>query len=832
MTTTLPTASERPFLTTLTPALPLPPVVGGLLIALFIMLPTLLPGRAMAQATPPSAGQFGLIWDYPGGVDAYKDAPFVPGELLVGVHEAAVGAAGMQMQAGMEVLATIEMAGLDGAQGNAGVAAYRVRVPVGSEWTTIAELTARPGIAFATPNWLVTAAGDAVTIAEFGADSEVDTQGAIEPRFAVDDPLYAGDQWYLQRVNASRAWALLESVDMVTPIRVAIVDSGVDATHPELFPHLLPGKNYVSADPTAAPVDDYGHGTHVAGVVAATLNNGLGMAGLAPNVQIDPRKVLNSSGSGSLSDVADAIRDATLDGAQIINMSLEASVTSPVLDAAVEYAAFNNVLLVGAAGNCTSFSACPPPIRWPAAYPEVIAVGSTDYWDRRASYSAVGPELEIMAPGGVQQNGAPELQIYSAWAIEAVTRCAATGGNYQFIDGGSYCNSIGTSMSAAVFSGVAALVWSAEPTMTADELRLLLNETAVPLPLDATQVGNGRVDAQNAMLTLQPSDVQLFPPAVQQSVPISTTPFSLAVTLMNPSLEPLSFVAAFTSPTSWVHLTDTANYPSSGTVSHGDPSYLVLRIDPSGLVTDTYSSTLSVIARYDDGTFALTQNLPVTLLVGRPIYKRFLPFVGNTSSNGEPILSRSFRWEVPNEDGRVVRTLTDGSNVGVALPFSFTMGSETYTDMRLYSDGFISFPGDASVTAPDDNHCMPLVGNPPAAIYGWWADLDPSLGDGQVSYFRTKSGDFVVEFLDVESAADVEPGYTASFQIVLQAEGDIWLNYMDVPEFLGAPGRATLGASHSDGRFHNRIFCATGDVTYGLLPAPRESFELKEEDLY
>ncbi|MCB0071735.1 MAG: hypothetical protein KDE20_09770, partial [Caldilineaceae bacterium] len=109
---------------------------------------------------------------------------------------------------------------------------------------------------------------------------------------------------------------------------------------------------------------------------------------------------------------------------------------------------------------------------------------------------------------------------------------------------------------------------------------------------------------------------------------------------------------------------------------------------------------------------------------------------------------------------------------------------------------------------------------------------DPSRGNGRVSYFQTNSGDFVVEFMDVESAAGVEPAYTVSFQIVLQPEGDIWLNYLTVPDQTGAPPPATLGASRADGRFYNRIFCRDADATYGLPPAARESFELKEEDLY
>ena len=803
----------------------------GLLAVLFFV-----PMSARAQTTPQAQGNAGLIWDYPGGLDAYVDAPFVPGELLVGVHENAVAAAGVQAQAGMAVLETIDMAGLDGERGDAGVTAYRVRVSPGAEWSTIARLRTQPGIAFVTPNWLVTAAADGLRTVNAGDtamddEGELALQGAIETPYPVDDPLYVNDQWYVQRINASRAWAM-EGAGSAT-VRVAVVDSGVDTSHPELLPHLLPGKNYVSADPTAPPLDDYGHGTHVAGVIAATINNNAGMAGLALNVEIDPRKVLNSSGSGSLTDVADAIREATDDGAQIINLSLEASFSSPVLTAAVEYAAAGNVLLVAAAGNCTSYSTCPPPVRWPAAYDEVIAVGATDYWDQRATYSAAGPELEIMAPGGRLDGITSAGQIYSAWSIEAVTECAQkAGGDYQLIDGGSYCNSVGTSMAAGVLSGAAALVWSATPDLTAYDLRTLLNATAKPMALGPDYVGHGRLDVQAAMLTLLTPKITPYPRYIQESVPAGAQPFSLTVTLENPSLDALSFTASLSDDADWVRFVDTAVYPVADDIHYGAPGYLVLEITPTELVTGTYSAHLTVTATDATGAFAGAVDVPITLLVGRSLYIRYLPFVGNLIGNSTPIVSRAFRWEAPNEDGRVVRTLTDGSNVGVPLPFPFTMGATEYTDLRLYSDGFISLPATALAASPQENRCFPVVDTLPAAIYGWWAHLDPSRGNGRVSYFQTNSGDFVVEFMDVESAAGVEPAYTVSFQIVLQPEGDIWLNYLTVPDQTGAPPPATLGASRADGRFYNRIFCRDADATYGLPPAARESFELKEEDLY
>lgn len=157
------------------------------------------------------------------------------------------------------------------------------------------------------------------------------------------------------------------------------------------------------------------------------------------------------------------------------------------------------------------------------------------------------------------------------------------------------------------------------------------------------------------------------------------------------------------------------------------------------------------------------------------------------------------------------------------------MGGTEYIDLRLYSDGFVGFPASSVDFSPQENHCFELTGTPPAAIYGWWAHLDPSRGSGRVSYFQTTSSDFVIEFMDVETAADVEPAYKVSFQIVLQEGGGIWLNYLTVPENTGATLSATLGATWVGGDFHDWIFCRDGDSTYGLPPTVHESYVLFSE---
>ena len=287
---------------------------------------------------------------------------------------------------------------------------WLVQVKPGAELATIDLLNGDPAVAFAEPNWIVRAAE--------GVAQEVPTNGTVPPPdaslisimplastetpFFVSDPFYAEEQWDMQRINASRAWQLLERISAEQSvddddalddeaIRIAVVDSGIDAFHGDLYQRVLEGKNYL--DPADEPIDDYGHGTHVAGLAGATLNNGIGIAGVANDVLLDPRKVLDGNGAGRISNLAQAIRDAADEGANIINLSLETGEESQTLSRAVEYAADQGVLLIAASGNGGR------DVKWPAVHPDVMAVAALDYFDQRAYYSNYGDEIEIAAPG-------------------------------------------------------------------------------------------------------------------------------------------------------------------------------------------------------------------------------------------------------------------------------------------------------------------------------------------------------------------------------------------------------------------------------------------------
>jgi serine protease len=224
--------------------------------------------------------------------------------------------------------------------------------------------------------------------------------------FVPDDPLYQF-QWNFKQIGAQSAWKVSTGRDVV----VAVIDTGVTVVDDDSRGikvgkdmqgvKTVPGYDFV--DRTDFVYDGHGHGTHVAGTIAQATNNGYGVAGLAFDAKIMPLRVLNARGFGQVADIADAVRFAADNGAQVINMSLGGPLPSLVLKKAIEYAHNKGVTVVAAAGN--SGKRAPS---YPAAYDHVIAVAATQYDQRTTFYSQWGSFVDIAAPGGntrVDQNG-------------------------------------------------------------------------------------------------------------------------------------------------------------------------------------------------------------------------------------------------------------------------------------------------------------------------------------------------------------------------------------------------------------------------------------------
>ncbi len=224
------------------------------------------------------------------------------------------------------------------------------------------------------------------------AQAEPDYTVAALGSFAVppSDPLFP-DQWALVAIGAPEAWAALP--DDLPPVTVAVIDSGICANHPDLQGRILPGYDFVQDD--ADPQDTFGHGCSVAGIIFANIDDGIGMAGVAPNANVMALRVLNETGIGTYSDVAAALVWAADHGAQVANLSLGGSMPSTVLENAVNYAVNAGVTIVAAAGNGGNASA----VLYPAAYEPVISVGAVDSSLNLAGFNSGGTTVDMLAPG-------------------------------------------------------------------------------------------------------------------------------------------------------------------------------------------------------------------------------------------------------------------------------------------------------------------------------------------------------------------------------------------------------------------------------------------------
>lgn len=195
--------------------------------------------------------------------------------------------------------------------------------------------------------------------------------------------------WNITAFDLPSAW----SKSRGEGVRVAVLDTGCDLDHPDLAPNLIGGVNFVN--PGRDPSDDNGHGTHVAGIIAAE-NNQIGMVGVAPQSKVMPVKVLDRNGNGNLVDVAKGIRWAADNGADLICMSLGSPNPVQEVRKAIQYAQARGVVCFVAAGN----SGVTKRVFYPADYPETIAIGSIDENMNRSSFSNTGQNLDFMAPGG------------------------------------------------------------------------------------------------------------------------------------------------------------------------------------------------------------------------------------------------------------------------------------------------------------------------------------------------------------------------------------------------------------------------------------------------
>jgi subtilisin family serine protease len=369
---------------------------------------------------------------------------------------------------------------------------YSVSVPVGTSMQqALAFWQSHPNVAIVTP------------------DFELTTQSIP------NDPSF-GSLWGLSNngsqggllnadINIEPAWALGTATSIVT----AVIDTGVDYTHPDLASNIwtntdevagngidddgngfvddVRGWDFVNND--SDPMDDNGHGTHVAGTIGAVGNNGIGVTGVAWTASIMPLKFLDQSGSGSLSDAIKAIQYARVNGAKIINASWGGGGFSSALQSAITQFITSGGLFVAAAGNEATNNDVTP--SYPANYQGVISVGASTRTDTRASFSNYGTSVDVFAPG---------QSILST------------------LPGNRYGSLSGTSMATPQVAGALALLWGQNPTLSANTIsQALINST--DNVLRASNSTHGRINVGAAATALRASN-----PTTPPTTPPPTTP--------------------------------------------------------------------------------------------------------------------------------------------------------------------------------------------------------------------------------------------------------------------------------------------------------------------
>ncbi|MEO6457466.1 MAG: S8 family peptidase, partial [Chloroflexia bacterium] len=311
-----------------------------------------------------------------------------------------------------------------------------------------------------------------------------------------DEQYVAGQQWGITQIKAEQAWDVTTGA---TNIVIAVLDTGTATDHPDLADKIVPGYDFINNDNN--PYDDVFHGTQTAGVAAASSNNGEGVAGVSWGARIMPVKVLGPRG-GSDDAVARGIRWAVDNGAKIINASLGSPSNARVLREAVEYAHARGVLFVAAAGNTPDGKS-----HYPAAYESVLSVGATGRSDTVTGFSSWGPFVDVSAPGvGILSTSWNDGQL-----------------NYEYNNGTSY--------SAPFVAGLAALVWSVNPSFTADQVKQIVEDSSDDLgtPGFDEYYGRGRVNALRAVQMAQQGPPVPRPPtpvgqATLTPVPVATQP--------------------------------------------------------------------------------------------------------------------------------------------------------------------------------------------------------------------------------------------------------------------------------------------------------------------
>jgi subtilisin family serine protease len=684
------------------------------------------PGRAKGRPAPPNA---------------------VPGELIVGF------APGVREDQRDHALAAV---GAHDERSFGAIRARLVRVAPDGAVAARKRLLADPQVRYAEPNYVVSADGpnDPALAQLWGLDNVgQDVNGtAGTPDADIDAP---------------EAWAVTTgSAGSV----VAVVDTGVDFTHPDLaaqewtnpgeiagngidddgngYVDDVHGWDFVNHDND--PTDDYGHGTHVAGTIGAVGDNGIGVVGVNWNVRIMSLKFLGADGSGYTSDAVTAVLYACANGAQVLNNSWGGGGYSQALLDAINECDRRGSLFVAAAGNNGDDTDLYP--HYPSSYDalNVVSVAATDSSDGLAYFSNQGARTVDL--------GAPGVAVYST------------------LPGGGYGFKSGTSMATPHVAGSAALLRAAFPGASALGLKALLLSTVDPLgSLAGITVSGGRLNVGRAAVCARRATAWIDAPA----------PGFVAST---GEAVPIRVVGASCSDPAGATVSVTAN---------GEPVTLTARGD--GLYTGSLTAGAAGPIR-----------LEATATAGAATDVRVV--TGSSVAN-YALGDDTFDWVDATTAGTWTALTGDDDGLTVDLPFAFPLYDQTYSSVTISTNGYLVFGGDTPYGF--SNEPIPSVNPPNGIVAPLWDDLvvrsTSSVWTAVVGTAPNRR--FVVEWADV---ASYSVGGAATFEAVLEeTTGDVVFQYRDT--VFGTAGwdyggSATIGIESPSGAFGRQFSYGTASL--------------------
>lgn len=443
-----------------------------------------------------------------------------------------------------------------------------LNVVVTTETSHGPEITTTPAGSASAARGLVHKAQQSGSTIAVGMAQSVEPEGLLDPLLS--------SQWGLKTLVASTIWTLTQGAG----VTVAVVDTGVNGKHPDLGGRVLAGYNVVS-DTNAGNTDADGHGTHVAGIIAATANNGIGVAGLAPKTQILPVKVVDSKGASNTGYLAEGIVWAANHGAKVINISMGGSASDPNLNSAVQYAWSKNVVIAAAAGNEKKSG---NKAHYPAAFPNVLGVGAVDSSWKVASFSNTGSYVDLVAPG---------VKIESTYTSP------------------TYALMTGTSMATPYVAAAAAL------TVAKEGAGYTAKSVVKNILASAKDIGAGGWDTSSGFGMVQPLNaVKLASGASVAAATPNTLTTSTSVA-MTPYGGGTVNVACTRACSGWAEVwSDAAGTAKSESVYYnlGSKGWKALKFTKLPYVNSTEAKVrISIQAPYDDGG---AQFKPVTLVKG------------------------------------------------------------------------------------------------------------------------------------------------------------------------------------------------------------------------